>query len=41
MSKTTTAAKKIAEESNPVNFVQKLKKMPVTRRIVKVFDRFL
>lgn len=35
------AAKRIAEESNPVGFVRKLKGLPVVKQVLRIIDRFL
>ena len=41
MSKARDAAKNVADESDPVGFLKKLRGMPVIKQIVRVIDRFL
>ncbi len=41
MSRAGDAAKAVADESNPVGFVQRLRGMPVIKQILRILDRFL
>ncbi len=41
MNKARDAAKGVAEESNPVGFLRKLRGLPVIKQILRVVDRFL
>ncbi len=41
MDKTRSAAKNVADESNPVSFMKKLRGLPVIKQIFRVVDRFL
>ncbi len=41
MSKARDAAKNVAEESNPVSFVKKLRELPLIKQVLRVLDRFL
>lgn len=39
--KLSEGAKEIADEANPVKFVQRLRQMPLLDRIFSIIDRFL
>ena len=41
MGKARDAAKNVADESNPVGFMKRLRGVPVIGRIFRVLDRFL
>ena len=41
MSRARDAAKAVLDESNPVGFVERLREMPVIKRILRILDRLL
>ncbi len=36
-----SAARRVAEESNPVGFIRRLKGLPLVKKVLRIFDRFL
>ena len=41
MGKAQDAARNVAEESNPVGFLKKLRGLPLIKQVLRVLDRFL
>ncbi len=41
MGKTRDAARGVADESNPVGFLKRLRDVPVFKQVLRVLDRFL